>query len=119
MKIYVKSATDISAIQAKIARKEEDIRKKKQLIDKRNATIDKQLIAVILGCDAACFHRCESLDALFEVRLEVFDALVSHLDRVFEGVHGTVNLGLAPPEYSLKKSHSICILFLLILSGQI
>lgn len=43
MKLYVKSATDISTIQAKIARKEEDIRKKKQLIDKRNAIIDKQL----------------------------------------------------------------------------
>lgn len=46
MKLYINSATDVSAIQAKIARKEEDIRKKKQLIDKRNATIDKQLIAL-------------------------------------------------------------------------
>jgi hypothetical protein len=43
MKLYVKSATDISAIQAKIAKKEEDIRKKRQLIDKRNAAIDKQM----------------------------------------------------------------------------
>lgn len=43
MKIYIKSATDISTIQAKIAKKEEDIRKKHQLIDKRNAAIDKQM----------------------------------------------------------------------------
>lgn len=43
MKIYVHSATDISTIQAKIAKKEEDIRKKRQLIDKRNTTIDKQM----------------------------------------------------------------------------
>lgn len=43
MKIYVHSATDISTIQAKIAKKEEDIRKKRQLIEKRNATIDKQM----------------------------------------------------------------------------
>lgn len=43
MKIYIKSATDISTIQAKIAKKEEDIRKKRQLIDKRNAAIDKQM----------------------------------------------------------------------------
>ena len=43
MKIYIKSATDVSAIQAKIAKKEEDIRKKRQLIDKRNAAIDKQM----------------------------------------------------------------------------
>lgn len=43
MKIYIKSATDISTIQAKIAKKEEDIRKKRQLIDKRNTTIDKQM----------------------------------------------------------------------------
>lgn len=43
MKIYIRSATDISALQAKIAKKEEDIRKKHQLIDKRNAAIDKQM----------------------------------------------------------------------------
>lgn len=43
MKIYIKSATDISTIQAKIAKKEEDIRKKRQLIDKRNTAIDKQM----------------------------------------------------------------------------
>ncbi len=43
MKIYIKSVTDISTIQAKIAKKEEDIRKKRQLIDKRNTAIDKQM----------------------------------------------------------------------------
>ena len=43
MKLYINSATDISTVQAKIAKKEEDIRKKRQLIEKRNTAIDKQL----------------------------------------------------------------------------
>jgi uncharacterized coiled-coil protein SlyX len=43
MKLYIKSATNISDLEAKIAKKEEDIRKKQQLITKRNAAIDKQL----------------------------------------------------------------------------
>lgn len=43
MKVYIKSATNISDIQAKIAKKKADIDKKKALISKREAAIDKQM----------------------------------------------------------------------------
>lgn len=60
MKVYIKSATDISAIQAKIAKKEEDIRKKRQLIDKRNTAIDKQMTILKNYLDSAELDRIHS-----------------------------------------------------------
>ena len=60
MKIYIKSAADISTIQAKIAKKEEDIRKKRQLIDKRNTAIDKQVKVLKNYLDSAELDRLNS-----------------------------------------------------------
>lgn len=80
MKLYINSATDISTIQAKIAKKEEDIRKKKQLIEKRNNAISKQL-------------------KILEKYLssEEFDLLHSYINYVSE--HGDWKL---PEEYSIR-----------------
>jgi hypothetical protein len=43
MKVYIKSATNVSDIEAKIAKKQADIDKKKALIAKREAAIEKKL----------------------------------------------------------------------------
>ena len=42
MKVYIKSATNVADIEAKIAKKQADIDKKKALISKRETAIDKQ-----------------------------------------------------------------------------
>lgn len=83
MYLYVKSATDISTIQAKIAKKEEDIRKKRQLIEKRNNSIDKQLKILDKYLDA---------DEMNQVHI--------YIDYVSE--HGDWKL---PEDYSIRYIH--------------